>query len=92
VELYLHSPNTPSWRGEGLHLYLQTLTGGPHDGPTYFSRHLRVDLCKSSLPVPVAAQRKSRTVFGRSNTVTAGSNPARGMDVFAFFSVLCCPA
>jgi hypothetical protein len=43
------------------------------------------------LPVPVAARSKVRTVFDRSNTGIAGSNPARGMDVFPQVSVLCCP-
>jgi hypothetical protein len=32
-------------------------------------------------PVPVAALSKARTVFDRSNSGIAGSNPTRGMDV-----------
>jgi hypothetical protein len=31
------------------------------------------------------------TVFGRWNIGITGSNPARGMDVYLCFSVLCCP-
>jgi hypothetical protein len=38
----------------------------------------------------VAAQSKARTVFDRSNTGIASSNPDRGMDVDSLFSVLCC--
>jgi hypothetical protein len=38
-------------------------------------------------PVPRAA----RSVLGRSNTGIAGSNPARGMDVYPLLSVFCCP-
>jgi hypothetical protein len=34
---------------------------------------------------------KAHTVFDRSNTGIAGSNPAPGMDVCPRFSVLCCP-
>jgi hypothetical protein len=34
---------------------------------------------------------KARIVFDRSNTGTAGSNPARGMYVCPRFIVLCCP-
>jgi hypothetical protein len=43
------------------------------------------------VPVPVAARSKTRNVFDRSNTRIAGSNPARGIDVCPYFSVLCCP-
>jgi hypothetical protein len=43
------------------------------------------------LPVPMAARCKARTVFGRSNTGIAGSNPAPVMDVCLRFFVLCCP-
>jgi hypothetical protein len=39
-------------------------------------------------PVPMAARSKARTVFDRSNTGIAGSNPTRGMDVCPRFSVL----
>jgi hypothetical protein len=42
-------------------------------------------------PVSMAARTKAITVFGRSNIGNAASNPARGMDVCLFFSVLCCP-
>jgi hypothetical protein len=42
-------------------------------------------------PVPVASRSKPSTVFDRSNTEIAGSNPTRGMDVCPHFSVLCCP-
>jgi len=34
---------------------------------------------------------EARTVFGHSNAGIVGSNPARGMDMCARFSVLCCP-
>jgi hypothetical protein len=44
-----------------------------------------------NFPVPVAAQSKASTVFGRSNIGIAGLNPVRGMDVFPRFAVLCCP-
>jgi hypothetical protein len=40
-------------------------------------------------PVPVAERSEARTVFGRWNPGIVGSNPTRGMDVSAFFSVLC---
>jgi hypothetical protein len=39
----------------------------------------------------MAVRFKARTVFSRSNTGIVGSNPARGMDVYLHFSVLCCP-
>jgi len=39
-------------------------------------------------PVPMAAQSKACTVFGHSNIGITDPNPARGMDVSAFF--LCC--
>jgi hypothetical protein len=39
----------------------------------------------------MAAQSEARTVFDRSNTGIAISNPARGRDVCPRFSVLCCP-
>jgi hypothetical protein len=39
----------------------------------------------------MAAWFNARTVFDRSNTGIAGSNPARVMDLCPRFSVLCCP-
>jgi hypothetical protein len=39
----------------------------------------------------MAARSRASTVFGRSNIEIAGSNPARGMDVYLCSSVLCCP-
>jgi hypothetical protein len=44
-----------------------------------------------SEPVPMAARSEARTVFDRSNTVIAGSNPARGIDKSPRSPVLCCP-
>jgi hypothetical protein len=41
------------------------------------------------LPVPVAAQSEARTVFNRSKTAIVGSDPARGIDVYPRFFVLC---
>jgi len=41
--------------------------------------------------VPVAVLFKARTVFDRSNTKIAGSNPARGMDMCPCFSMLYFP-
>jgi hypothetical protein len=38
-----------------------------------------------------AARSKALTVFSRSNTGIAGSNPTRDMDVCLRFSALCCP-
>jgi len=43
------------------------------------------------MPVPVAARSKTGTVFDRSNTEVASSNPTRGMNVCPRFSVLRCP-
>jgi hypothetical protein len=43
------------------------------------------------MPVPVAARSAAGTVFDRSNTGIAGSNPTRGTDVCPRFSVLCSP-
>jgi len=38
--------------------------------------------------VPVAARSKARNIFDHSNTGIAGSDPARGMDMSAFFCVV----
>jgi hypothetical protein len=51
-------------------------------GPKY----LRFDFSKG--PVSMAARSEASTVFGRSNTGIAGSNPVRGMDVCLFFCVV----
>jgi hypothetical protein len=39
----------------------------------------------------MAAPSEARTVFDRTKTGIAGSNPAQGMDVYLHISVLCCP-
>jgi len=39
----------------------------------------------------MAKQSKASTVYNRSNTGIAGSNPAWGMHVCPRVSVLCCP-
>jgi hypothetical protein len=39
----------------------------------------------------MATRSKAHTVFDRSNTGIADSNPVRGMVVCPRFSVLCCP-
>jgi hypothetical protein len=36
-------------------------------------------------------QSKASTIYDRSNIEIAGSNPARGMDVYLRLSVLYCP-
>jgi hypothetical protein len=44
------------------------------------------------LPIAVAARSKARTVFARSNTEIADSNPIRGMDVCVLCAfILCLP-
>jgi hypothetical protein len=41
--------------------------------------------------VPMVARSEARAIFDCSNIWIADSNPARGVDVYPRFSVLCCP-
>jgi len=64
-----------------------------HNGflEAYSNNYTHLGIVHQKLPVPMAAQSRTRAVFNRSNTGIVGSNPARGMDVCAGFSVLCWP-
>jgi hypothetical protein len=43
------------------------------------------------VPVSMAERSGACTVYDRLNIGITGSNPARGMDTYPRFSVLCCP-